>query len=565
MKKWKILNNEEYLVNSVKELISALLKNRGIAELELDNYLHPDLETVTLSSAGINEQAVKKTIARIKQAIENDEGIVIYGDYDVDGICGTGILWETIYSFYKNVHPYIPHRVDEGYGLSVAGIKNLKSTLSSVNIKNCGLIITVDNGIVAHKAVDYAKSVGIDVIITDHHVVGDTLPSAHSIVHTTQLCGTGVAYLLAQEISKEIHDAEAVIQNSLELVALATVADLVPLVKHNRTLLKHGLAQLKNTKRVGLLELFLEAGIKRSEVDVYHIGHIIAPRLNATGRITHAMDALRLICTTDASRGKLLAAVLGKTNKERQVMTFDSAAHAIDLAKSQKSASSSSQDGLEASSLVLVGDESYDQGVIGLIASRLVEEFYRPSIAVSIGETYSKGSARSIPGVNIIELIRSVPEYLKEAGGHPMAAGFSIETKNLEKFKEALVKKANETINDELFEKVVKIDAEIGFSLVTMDVLLELQKLSPFGMGNPSPVFVTRGVTIASINYVGKNKEHMQLMLEKDAVFLKGILFKFDRALQLEPGKLVDVVYSIDKNEWNGKVSLQLKIKDIQA
>lgn len=551
MKIWKILNIDKSHPANVEQLISVLLKNRNIESIELDNYLNPKLEAVTIASAGIDEEEVKKTIARIKKAIQNNEGIVIYGDYDVDGICGTAILWETIYLFYKNVYPYIPHRVDEGYGLSVAGIKNFES-----KIKNCGLIITVDNGIVAHNAVMHAKSQGIDVVVTDHHVKGEKLPDAYSIIHTTQLCGTGVSYLLADEILKRIHNSKFIIQNSLELVALATVADLVPLSKHNRTLLKHGLGYLKKTSRPGLLELFQEAGIKKSDVDVYQIGHIIAPRLNATGRISHAMDALRLICTTDSVRAKSLAALLGKINKERQVMTFDSASQAIEIVKGE---------GESVENLIIVSDESYDQGLIGLIASKLVEEFYRPSIAIAVGKEISKGSARSIPGVNIIELIRSVPEFLKEAGGHPMAAGFSIETKNLEKFKNALVKKANDAINKDLFEKALRIDTEIGFELVTNDTYAEIQKLSPFGMGNPAPVFMTRGVVIAGINYVGKNKEHAQIMFEKDAVFLKGILFRFDSSLQLAPGKLVDVAYSIDKNEWNGNSSLQLKIRDIKS
>lgn len=548
MKKWKILNNDTK-VDSVTAIITALYKNREISDSEIQSFLSPNIESVTFSSVGIDLQEVKKTIERIRVAISSNQGIVIYGDYDVDGICGTAILWETIYSFYKNVHPYIPHRVDEGYGLSVSGIENIISLTPNV-----GLIITVDNGIVANKSVAYANSRGIDVIITDHHVKGEKLPDAFSFVHTTKLCGTGVAYLLAQEISKKIQNSEFKIQNSLELVALATVADLVPLNNENRMLLKLGLKELQKTKRPGLIELFLEAGIKKNEVDVYHIGHIIAPRLNATGRISHAMDALRLICTTDLSRAKLLAAMLSKTNKERQVMTFDSAAHAIDSIHNSE---------FKIQNLILVSDESFDQGVIGLIASRLVEEFYKPSIAVSVGKDISKGSARSIPGVNIIELIRSIPKYLKEAGGHPMAAGFSIETKNLEKFKQALIEKANEVIHKDLFEKILKIDMEIGFNLITMELYSELQKLSPFGMGNPAPVFSTKGVTIASINPVGKNKEHMQIMFEKDAVFLKGILFRFDKDLDLSVGKLVDIAYSIDKNEWQDKVSMQLRIRDL--
>lgn len=559
MKNWKVLNSSRFTVHSSQsQIISALLDNRGIKEdQEIHNFMNPILADVTLESVGINLQAVKKTIERIKRAISKNEDIIIYGDYDVDGICGTAILWETIYSIYKqkNVHPYIPHRIDEGYGLSVAGISNLQSQIS--NIK---LIITVDNGIVANKAVDFANSQGIDVIITDHHVKGDTLPDAIAIIHTTQLCGTGVAYLLAQEIASSFSLPRN--DNTLELVALATVADLVPLQKHNRTLLTYGLRALRKTKRPGLVSLLTDAKINKTEIDTYHIGHIIAPRLNATGRISHAMDALRLVCTTDPIRGSTLSALLSKVNQERQNLTFESAKHAIEQARSQESASFASQDGQGASSLILVADVSYDQGVIGLIASKLVEEFYKPSIAVSVGEAVSKGSARSINGVNIIELIRSVPEYLKEAGGHPMAAGFSIETKNLENFKNALLKKAKE-IDKTLFERTLKVDMELGFDLISLELYKEIQKLSPFGMGNPAPVFMTKGVTVVSINMVGKNKEHAQIMFEKDATFFKGILFRCDKDLKIR--QLVDIAYTIEKNEWKEKVIVELRIKDLKV
>lgn len=549
MKRWEVLNNALPAAHSsIQEIIKVLLENRGIKSTSQENdFLDPKLEDVTVESVGIDPQAVKKTIKRIEQAVTNNEGIIIYGDYDVDGICGTAILWECVHSFYKNVYPYIPHRVDEGYGLSEKGIQNIQE-----QHPNTKLVITVDNGIVANKAVEFAKKEKIDVIITDHHVKGETLPNAHAIVHTTEVCGTGVAYLLAKEI--EISRKLPHNDTFLELVALATVADLVPLNKHNRTLLKSGLLKLHNTKRVGLLSLFREAKIKKEEIGTYHIGHIIAPRLNATGRISHAMDGLRLICTLDPERGLKLARTLEEINKERQGLTFDSAEDAKTKVEDL---------GLKDESLLFVSDKKYDQGVVGLIASRLVEEFHKPAIAVSIGETTSKGSARSISGVNIIELIRSVPEYLKEAGGHPMAAGFSVETKDLENFMNALVMKANEIIDKSLFKKILKIDMELDFNLINAELFDEIQKLSPFGMGNPSPVFATKGVTIISINKVGKNKEHAQLMMEKDATFFKGIVFRYDANMKLEVGSVVNIAYSIEINKWNEKANVELRVKDL--
>lgn len=550
MKRWKVLKREPLGNKSfeIDYVIDILLENRNItSKTERDDYLFPKLSNVTIKSTGIDTKETAKTIQRIKDAILKKEKIVIYGDYDVDGICGTAILWETIYSFYKNVSPYIPHRVDEGYGLSIAGIDNLQSV-----IKDVGLIISVDNGIVAHKAVEYAKSKGIDVVITDHHVAGDKMPDAFSIVHTTELCGTGVAYLLAYEISKEIHNSESILKHSLELVALATVADLVPLKKHNRTLLLHGIKKLKQTTRKGLLALFNESSIKKEEIGVYQIGHMIAPRLNAAGRISYAMDGLRLICTTDEIRAQKLARSLNEINKERQNLTFASA----DAAKTEMQQA-------QIGSILISASSEYDQGIVGLIASRLVEEFYRPSIAISIGDKISKGSARSIQGVNIVELIRSVPEFLKEAGGHPMAAGFSIETKNLDGFKIALFKKAEEMVSSKLFNKELLIDLELDLKYLSLDLLQEIDKLAPFGMGNPQPVFMTKNVSVLRTNRVGKDNAHMQLLLEKDGVIFKGILFRADVDLHLEQNQIVDIAYIVDINEWNGKKSMELRVRDI--
>src|SRR5581483_8136073 len=232
-KKWEVLSEKK-----TENITQILLKNRGItSKKDTEEFLNPKLEDVTIQSVGVNKVQLKKAVDRIKKAIKDKEEVVIFGDYDVDGICGTAILWETLYSLSKNVHPYIPHRIDEGYGLSIAGISNV-----NVQIPNVKLIITVDNGIVANEAVEYANKLGIDVIITDHHVPSKKLPNAFEVVHTTKLCGTGVAYILSEEFKKNTEH--------LSLVALATIADLVPLVGSNRTLLKFGLEQLKKTKRV---------------------------------------------------------------------------------------------------------------------------------------------------------------------------------------------------------------------------------------------------------------------------------------------------------------------------
>src|SRR3989344_5319574 len=544
--KFKIKDNFQ-----MKTLIEILLKNRGIkTRKEIQEFLNPKLENVAIENVGIDKKQLKKAISRIRLAIKNKEKIVIYGDYDVDGISGTAILWETLNSIGAKVMPYIPHRIEEGYGLSIGGIENCK-----LKIANCSLIITVDNGIVANKPVDYANKQGIDVIITDHHVSSKKLPDALAIVHTTMLCGTGVAWLLAQQLI--INNEELKIKNEghLELVALATVADLVPLKGANRTLLKFGLEVLRKTKRIGLLELFKEAEIDQSEIGVYEIGHIIVPRLNATGRLDYAMDSLRLLCTKNKKRAEILAKEIGATNKERQLLTINTAQHAIESVKSKS----------ELKKLLFVAHESYQQGVIGLVAGKLVEEFYRPAIVISKGKKYSKASARSVKGFDIIEFIRTAQEFLVDAGGHPMAAGFTIETIKLPLLQKALEDKAELMLNKDLLTRNLRIDSELPLSLININLYESLQKLAPFGMGNPEPIFVSSCI-IEDIRLVGAEGKHLKLAVrdKKLEVKFEGIGFGLgDRANELHIGDKINITYTIDENEWNGEKHLQLKIKDI--
>ena len=584
MKKWKTLNDLRIMnhESGIKDLIKILLNNRGIkTKKEIEDFLNPKLSNVTINNLTIDSKQLNKAVLRVKNAIKKGEKIVVFGDYDVDGICGTAILWETLNSMHAKVMPYIPHRIDEGYGLSTKGIDNVKSQMSNVK-----LVITVDNGIVANKAVDFANEQGIDVIITDHHVPSKKLPDAFAIVHTTKLCGAGVAWMLSNVIlnsrgvmpnsfrhlntlknktlkqvqgdnNKQVqHDKEK--ENHLELVALATVADLVPLVSANRTLLKFGLEQLQKTQRIGLKELFLESGVDSEKIGVYEIGHIIAPRLNAMGRLENAMDSLRLLCTNNKERANKLAQLLGSTNRERQTLTIETSEHAKSKVKSSK---------LKVQSLLFISDESYQQGVIGLVAGKLVEEFYKPSIVVSIGEKYSKASARSVSGFNIIEFIRSASELLVDAGGHPMAAGFTVETSKLLILQKTLEEKAEELLDEDKLTRTLKIDCEIPMDFVNENMYEAIQNLSPFGMGNPEPTFVSRKVLIEDMRLVGRENKHLKLqfMIHNSKFIIQGIAFGMgERASEFHIGDKVDVVYTIDENVWNGNKSLQLKVKDIR-
>ncbi len=574
-KKWKVLYQQQ--IKDQNQLLKILLNNRNIKTKEaIDNFLNPKIEDVTADSVGIDKKQLKTAVDRIRKAIDKKEQIVVFGDYDVDGICGTAILWETLNSLGAKVVPYIPHRIEEGYGLSSISIKHLISQFPDLR-----LVVTVDTGIVANEAVEILNSKNIDVIITDHHVLGKIKPKALAIVHTTKLCGTGVAYLLSQEVlrsmykvssiknAEKIHNTKYLIQDTvhLELVALATVADLVPLIDGNRTLLKFGLEQLHKTKRPGLLALLYEAGIEKENIGTYEIGHVIAPRLNAMGRLEHAMDSLRLICTTDKKRAQNLALLLSSTNRERQLVTEEAVLHAKTYVK---------ENNLQKGKLLFVAHESYAPGVIGLVAGKLVEEFYRPAIVLSKGEKYSKASARSIYGFNIIEFIRQASEFLVDAGGHPMAAGFTVETDKLEGLQRRLEELAEKLLNTDHFVRNLRIDAKIPLSLIDFELTDLIKKLSPFGMKNPQPVFLTKKVVIEDMKLVGQTGAHIKFLFSQENEKIPAIAFGMgEMASKIHIGDKIDIIYSIEEDNWparnasqreaggNGNRRLQLKIKDL--
>lgn len=570
MKKWIIRNNKKLKIPvgdkthpslagrqsaklKVAEIVELLLENRGVkTKKEIETFLNPKLEDLTVEKVGIDKKNLGKAIARVKKAIENKEKIVIYGDYDTDGICATAILWETIYALYKNVLPYIPDRLEEGYGLSIKGISNLMLENSKP-----GIIITVDNGIMAQEAVSFANKNGIDIIITDHHVLPDKLPEAAAIVHTTKLCGAGIAYLFAKELiihNSEFRVGEENRDNHLELAAIATITDLVPLTGVNRVIVQKGLEELRRTTRLGFLQLFKKAGIEKESINVYEIGHVIGPRFNATGRISNALEALRLICARNEKKAEKLADLLDRTNKERQILTEETFLQA----KSYFTEITSS------AKIIFSYHREYNQGIIGLVASRLVEEFYKPSFVLSVGEKYSKGSARSIKGFNIIEFIRSVPDLLIASGGHPMAAGFTVETEKIELLKKTFEEKAEKIIPGELLKRGINIDMELEFSSINLELYRAMQNLAPFGAGNPEPIFVTYGVIVREIRKVGRTGGHLKLLLEQKGVEFEAIAFGIGNSADIKIADRINVAYSIDENVWNGNRKLQLKVKDVK-
>jgi single-stranded-DNA-specific exonuclease len=547
MKKWKILSKLNTPKQTNDEIIKLLLENRNIKDKEeIEEFLNPQLKNITLDSVGIDKKQLKTAMTRIYKAIEKNEQIIVYGDYDVDGITGSAILWETLHSMKAKVLPYIPDRIEEGYGLSLKGIENLSSKIPDIK-----LIITVDNGIVAKEAVQFANKCGYDVIITDHHVTDAVLPDALAIVHTTKMCGAGVAWLFSKELKKSDDDPH------LELAALGTIADLVPLTDANRAIVKFGLEKISRTPRPGLLKLFKTAGIEKEILGVYEIGYLIAPRLNAAGRIEKAMDSLRLLCTKDKTKAQNLAEKLELINRDRQLLTKQATEHASMTVKMQDSLKK----------IIIVSHESYQQGVIGLVAGKLVEEYYRPSIVISKGEKHSKASARSIDGFNIIEFLRLTPEYFVNLGGHPMAAGFTIVTEKITTLKQTLESSVEKILDEQTLTKTLKIDCEIPLETITKEFYSTLQQLAPFGMKNPEPVFATKNVTVKNIKVLGKDNKHLKLILGMDASKdFDAIAFGMgELARDLKIGDKINVAYNIDENTWNGKTKLQLKVRDIHS
>jgi single-stranded-DNA-specific exonuclease len=546
---WEVKNNLSDEVDG-KKIFRTILRSRGLkTDAEIGSFINPrDPLDIPIKDAGIEKETVDKAVFRIAQAIKNQESIIVYADYDADGITAGAVMWEAIHKLGGKVMPYIPHRVNEGYGLSKAGIDSVKADYDA------RLIVTVDHGITGRDKVEYARSLGIETIITDHHAKPDLLPVA-DIIHTTSLSGSGVAWFLARELEKKVTGVNSLAFDLLPVAVIGTIADLVPLIGVNRAFVKKGLELMSRSRRAGLNALFSEAGIAPETVDVYAVSHMIAPRLNAMGRLTHALDALRLLCTGDGKKALLLAKHLGDTNRDRQQLTLDTTAHAAANLKVTPERK-----------IIVTGHRDYNQGIIGLVAGKLTEAWYRPAIVLSLGEELSKASARSIAGFNIIEVLRELSDLLEEVGGHPMAAGFSVKTANLAELTIKLEKIAAARITEDMLTRRLPIDVAVPLSVVDEDLWLDIQKLAPFGMANYDPVLASFGVEPVDIRPVGQDGKHLKLKVKGEgAVIFDAIAFGMGGKIKdiLNKDKL-DIAYTVDMNEWNGRKSLQLILKDIR-
>lgn len=542
---WRILNKIK--AKNPKErrekIVKALFKNRGLkTSKQQKEFVFPkDPYKLSPKDVDISPVQLTKAVKRIKKAMKNKGKVTIYGDYDTDGVCATAILWETLNKLGLDVLPYIPQR-EEGYGLKVEAIEQMAK-------EGVKLIVTVDQGIVHTQQVAQAKKLGIDVIVTDHHQPGKKKPKAIAIVHTIKLAGSGVAWFFACWLVKKIKPE--IKPPGLDLVTIGTITDIVPLVGPNRSIVKFGLEGVRKTKRIGLLSLYQFAGIEKEKIDTYEVGYIIGPRINASGRMDDPMEALRLVCTHDENRAIGLAQKIDQKNRERQELMKQTTSHARDLWLKE--------DGQSA--LIFVYHQSYEHGVIGLVANKLKEEFYRPAVVLAPRKEHWVASARSIDEFSIVEAIRELKDIIGAHGGHPKAAGFNVTQEKIEEVKQRLIERAEKSLDKTKLIPRLEIEIEVELNDLTFELYQELERFAPFGEGNPQPIFASRELRITNAKRIGAENQHLKLNINGfDAIaFGMGNLFP-----QLSFGKPTNVAYNLLLNKWNNQKKLQLKIKDIK-
>ncbi len=529
--------------DSTEDIIQKILQSRGIStQPQRQQFLHPPKPTPALLAKhlDISPQTLTQFKTRILQAITNQENICIFGDYDADGITSTAILWQTLHQLGAKVLPFIPHRQKHGYGLSRKALEEILSGSAFKQKFSPTLLITTDTGIVAHKEIAWLKQQNLTVILTDHHQPTKTIPPADIIIHSPATSAAGIAFLLAQTL---LGSNQA--WPFIELAALGVVADQIPLLSINRSLVAHGLKALQSPTNKGLQALYRSAGVKFGTINTYTLNFIIAPRINAMGRLKHGLSALRLLCSQDPFVNQKLASILETTNLQRQTLTHSALTQARQEITEDK--------------LLIVASDAYHEGVIGLIAGKLVEETGRPAIAISLGPDLAKGSARSIPGVNITHLLRTQKKFLTSVGGHELAAGFSLKPENLPLFIQGIKREAEKIITPEHLQQSVIAEGELVFQQINHSFYQALLQLQPFGLGNPRPHFLSSHIRIIESAFVGKNKNHLKLTLAQGNLTFPAIWFQADKTKR----QFSQVVYSLNLNTWGNQETLQLVIHHV--
>jgi single-stranded-DNA-specific exonuclease len=518
------------------DFLAILLKNRHISPKNTAEFLKPvSPNGLSVEAFGVNPLHLKKAINKLNLAIKNQQNILIYGDYDVDGITATAILWQVLYQKQAKVLPFVPDREADGYGVKAESFFKFEAK----NKLKFDLLITVDNGIVANTELQKILDSGTEIIVIDHHVADQKLPKSIITVHSTKVSGSALSWIVAKEIDKNA---------DLGLAVLGTVTDCLPLNNFNRNIVFHGLQSLRLNPNCGIKKLIQISGIKPDTISTYDLGFVLGPRINAVGRLSNPTDALRLLCSCSPIQASKFAQILDDYNKDRQSLQQES----IDLAKKQVENNKDK--------ILFVADKSFLPGIIGLIAGRLTEKYYLPSIVISVGDEVSKGSCRSIKELNIIESLREVSDLFIDLGGHAGAAGFSIKTTNIPKLKKAITKLVNQKLEGKELKPEKLIDAEMTLDAVTLKNCRLVKKLEPFGMDNNEPLFLFKNLKISQKKLLGSNQDHLKLNFDGiDAIaFKKGDLDK-----DLKVGDSINIIAKLSINTWGSSVSPQLIVNDI--
>ncbi|MDX9870990.1 MAG: single-stranded-DNA-specific exonuclease RecJ [Clostridia bacterium] len=558
---WQIGTTDQAVLSLSKELgISAVLArvlgNRGFKSADaVKAFLRANMDDLQdpLVLPGMQEG-----MARVYQAITQGEHILIYGDYDVDGITAVAVLYSFLQQAGGRVSYYIPQRLEEGYGLNIEALDKAKA-------QGIDLVLTVDCGIAAVEEVRYASSLGLEMVITDHHEPPEILPQAQAIINPkladslqpwSELAGVGVAFKLAQALGKPF-GLEAYCLELLDLVALGTIADIVPLRNENRILVKEGLKRLQNSARPGVAALLAVSGNNNYEVNSEAIGYFIAPRLNASGRLGKADKAVELLITADTAAAQEIACALDSENRARQELETNILEQALALLEEQVD--------LARDKVIVLAGQNWHHGVIGIVASRLVDKFYRPALVISVEDGVGKGSGRSIPGFNLFESLQRHKNYLLNFGGHGMAAGLSLEEAQIPAFRESLNRYAEETLTEKDLIPVLKADCEVLWPELSRALAEEIAMLAPFGYHNPCPLLILRNKQLAHCKEVGSKKNHLKMRVLGDDGYLDGIAFQkgaYKGALVSSDGYDLAVVPEL--NTYRGHSRLQLIIKDLK-
>ncbi len=553
---WKLLPRVEVLPakdskSSYPPLLIQLLRNRGIIRPEdIPSFLASDRR---LMADPLLFPDMEKAFARVYRALIRGETIGVYGDFDADGITATAVIVQGLTFLQGKTIPYIPHRQTEGHGLAATALKKLRE-------QGVTLVITVDCGVTDIVEVKEAMNSGLDIIITDHHSPLEEIPEALAVINPkldsskyphTNLAGVGVAYKLMQGLFRSLGKEEQ-IDVLTDLVAIGTIADMSPPLGENRFLIKEGLKNINTNPRPGIKELINQMRLEAGNIDADKISWIIAPCLNAAGRLADGLTGYNLLMTESEKEAQELAIWLARKNEERQQLTT------ITLAKAREQVIA-----MGLPPLLITADKEYPMGVTGLVASRLMEEFYRPAIVIHMAETVCHGSCRSIPEFDIIAALSQFSRYFTKFGGHAAAAGFTMLTKDLPQLEQELSALAAEKLVGIELRPHLNIDAEVKFDELRGDTYTITQMLAPFGHGNPVPTFLSRGVEVVERRTMGNGTEHLRMKLRQGGLMWDCVAFRLGNH-QKEFAPRIDIVYNLEVDNWGGKNQLRLNILDFK-